>query len=165
MSRPSARVALLLAFLAPAGLVAAEFPQAPSAALLRQAEGQIFDITQFDADPHWDLQGQWLLSCGVQGCGAAAPEEVGFDLALIMVRPDGNFSHSHTFTDFHADSVTVIDDSLYITGTIVGTGGVGGLTDVEIDIIGVSGAAELRLRLPGNEHIVGEIGGVTVRSR
>jgi hypothetical protein len=142
-----------------------EFPQAESAAALRQALGEVYDITEFDPEPHWGLSGRWVFTCGEMGCARAALSDIGFDLALTMVRPNGSFSHTHTFSDFSATALRVDDDNLYVDGTIVGTGGVGGLTAVSLAFIGVSGAGELRLEFPGNDHIMGQLGGVTVQSR
>lgn len=136
------------------------FPQANSAVDISTARGVVYDVTEDD----WVLNGDWELRCG-GACIDTEPANIDFDLSIVMVRPDGADSHSHTFDNFIASSVSESDNTLTIEGTIEGTGAVGGLTDITITIVDVGGADTSSIAFPGNGHILGDVGGVVVRSR
>ena len=143
-----------------AGFSSGELPQVTSAAELRRAEGIFHDVT----DDGWILTGEWTLACQAAGC-EANPAAIRFDLAMVMVFPDGSSSHSHVYSDFAAQTVTLGPDSISITGTILGTGVVGS-TDISIDLIDIAnGNSTVFLEFPGNGHLNGPIGGVIVASR
>ena len=160
------RLSLLVVLLAAAlasGAHADLFQQAASADLLRSATGIITDTSELDPEPHWSFGGEFILACPVR-CSMAAPEDIEFDLALTMWRPDGSASHSHNFTDFVASNVTVVGNDLIIDGTITGTTAVGPTT-IQITIEAVPQQATFFVQFPNNAHILDPLGGVVVRSR
>lgn len=170
----SKRIAIVLivavALLAIAGIAAAQsgalnstgrFPQVASAADLTLAKGIVHDV---NADA-WVLDGQWELKCRTGGCQGDLTR-ISFDLAHVMVKPSGLSSHAHVYADFVATSSTLGADSITIEGTIVGSGPVGGPTDIVIELVDiVNGNSEFFFELPVNGHLTGRIGGVTVSSR
>ena len=156
---------LALALLGPVAAQAQDlFAQAESADTLRIASGLVWDTTELDVAPHWTFDGEWALSCRGAACKDAALENIFFDMALTMVRPDGATSHSHTFTDFVATSVTVESGSLIVEGTIQATGGIG-FGDVRITLERPDMQSTFLVEFIDNDHAVGPIGGVIVRSR
>lgn len=156
---------LLLPFAAAVPTAAQVLPQTDSAETLRRAQGTIFDWTELDPDPHWAFNGPFTLACGPTPCAQADPSAIQFDLTLAMVRPDGAQSHTHSFSSFSATSVTVIGDDLFIEGRIDGSGNVGGMNDVFIELLDVGTAGEFRMELLGNPHIIGALSGVIELSR
>ncbi len=156
------RLVVLVLVVCIPGLAVAQdlFPQAASASELRRADGLIWDASLTDP---WVFDGEFVLICrGAPSCSAASLANVDFDLALTMVRPDGDGSHSHTFSNFVATSVTVDQDDLLIEGDIDFSGQ---SIPITVSIVEVAGRATFFFELVGNAHIIGPIGGVVVRSR
>jgi hypothetical protein len=167
MTRPNPKllVVLAVALIVPLAAQAQDlFPQATSAETLRVASGLVWDATVLDEDPHWTFDGEWALSCRGAACQDATLENISFDMALTMVRPDGTTSHSHTFTDFVATSVSADAGVLTIEGTLQATGGIG-FGPVTITLDRPDGQSTFLVEFVGNDHAVGPIGGVIVRSR
>lgn len=147
-----------------------EFNQAGSAAELKEARGLVYDWTT-PAD--WVVTGEWTLECE-EACASASPDEIQFDLTVAMVRSGfvmtspGAASHSHSFTGFSATGATISGDNLIITGTITGSGPIGS-ANITIALNGVSDAGAFSFQLTtttgaANPHLMGEIGGVIVKS-
>jgi len=116
---------------------AAGFGQVSSVADLTSARGVIYDYAE-TWDPkndtrEWLVNGEWSLNCQV-ACATAKPEQVEFNMAFAMVRPDGKSSHGHTFWGFESSGVEVVPgdklEALEIKGTITGSGPIstGGIT-------------------------------------
>ncbi len=134
------------------------FDQA-TAGTVREATGTVFDWTT-PAD--WIVSGIWALECNVP-CASAALSDIKFDLAHVMVQEGGGASHAHSYKDFTASSVAAEGGNLVIEGTITGSGPIS-TTPIKIKLTGVSGAGIFAFELPGNQHLMGEIGGVIVES-
>lgn len=150
-----------------AGAQTGFFPQVASASVLRVASGTLHDVTVLDGPPHWTLNGEWTLSCRPSLCPLAALEDILFDLSITMVRPDGTTSHVHSFSGFVAETVTLSPDGqdLTIDGTIVGSGSVGGPTDILITLDDVGSSGTFNLQLPGNAHLSDPLLGLILVSR
>ena len=117
---------------APAG-----FGQVSSVADLTSARGVVYDYAETwdekNGTREWLVNGEWSLDCQV-ACATAKPEQVQFDMAFAMVRPDGKSSHGHTWWGFESSGVKVVpgdkQEALEIKGTITGSGPIstGGIT-------------------------------------
>ena len=168
----SKRIAIVLlvavALLAIGGIAAAQlgalrafesFTKVDSAADLTRARGVVYGVS----GGAWVLSGEWELNCRPGGCEGDV-EDISFDLAHVMVMPGD--SHSHVYTDFVAVTSTLRADSITIEGTIVGSGPVGGPTDIVIELVDiVDGNSGFFFELPANLHLTGRIGGVIVESK
>ena len=100
---------------------------------LTQARGQVFDwvrgpVNRPDIGPEsdWIITGEWTLDCNAE-CVVADLGEIKFGMALAMLQPGGDESHSHQLNGFLAKSVEHITsgpgnilagDSLTIKGEI-----------------------------------------------
>lgn len=161
-----AALALALAGSSGVGAQTGAFPQVASADLLRAASGILHDVTVLDAAPHWTVDGEWTLFCRAGTCAASPLENIQFDLSIIMVRPDGTSSHTHSFSDFVAEAVELSPDlqTLTIGGTITAPGVIG-TTGIVIQLIDVGGNGNFLVELPGNGHLADPVGGAISVSR
>lgn len=108
------------------------YQHAGSLETLKSARGvvadwaQTFDTTNGSRD--WILDGEWTLNCH-KACTSANVSQIDFDMAFAMyresVKDEANNSHGHPFWDFSASSVTLVDDTLTISGDITGSGEIG----------------------------------------
>ena len=115
----------------------------------------------------WIIGGEWTLNCH-QACAQAKLRNIDFDMGFAMYRPDGASSHGHTFWDFSATSVEVVEagstTSLVIEGTITGSGPIG--TDgITIKLAKNSnGHFTFFFKLDDGNVLTTEVGGVVVES-
>lgn len=116
---------------------ASGFGQVSSVADLTSARGVVYGYAETwdekNGTREWLVNGEWSLDCQV-ACAKAEPEQVQFDMAFAMVRPDGKSSHGHTWWGFESRGVEVVpgdkEEALEIKGTITGSGPIstGGIT-------------------------------------
>ena len=145
--------------------------QVSSVADLTSARGVVYDYAE-TWDPkndtrEWLVNDEWSLNCQV-ACAKAKPEEVEFDMAFAMVRPDGKSSHGHTWWGFEANGVEVVpgdkQEALEIKGTITGSGPIstGGITVklVKKDV----GHFTFFFKLDDGNVLTTEVGGAVLES-
>ena len=115
----------------------------------------------------WIIGGEWALNCH-QACAQAKLRNIDFDMAFAMARPLGASSHGHTFWDFLATSVEVVEagstTSLVIEGTITGSGHIG--TDGITIILAKNsnGHFTFFFKMDNGNSITTEVDGVVVES-
>jgi hypothetical protein len=108
------------------------FQRAGSLETLKSARGVIADWAQtYDTTNgyrDWIIDGEWILNCH-EKCTSANVAKIDFDMAFAMyresVKEEANNSHGHPFWDFSATNVTLVGDTLTITGDITGSGEIG----------------------------------------
>ena len=145
--------------------------QAASIAELKQAQGEVFDWVQGPLSPsepelvEWLITGKWVLDCKVE-CVNAALGDIHFGMALGMVRPGGERSHSHQFSKFLAKLVKHenLSDDLTIEGQISFTPI--GPAEITIELVGLSkGNATFYFTLGEGSPFKARSGGVVIESR
>ena len=145
--------------------------QAASVAELKQAQGEVFDWVQGPLSPSepelvdWFITGKWVLDCKVE-CVNADLGDIHFGMALGMVRPGGERSHSHQFSKFSANLVKHenLSDDLTIEGQISFTPI--GPAEITIELLGLSkGNATFYFTLGEGSPFKARSGGVVIESR
>ena len=111
----------------------------------------------------WVISGEWILDCK-KACLDAKLSQIEFDLSHVMVRQNGDISHTHNYSGFSATTVTPGGDDITIEGTIIGTPPIG-TNAIKIKLQSVSDIGKFFFELPGNGHLQEELGGVIVESK
>ena len=147
------------------------FGQVASVADLASARGVLYDYAETWDEKNdtreWLINGEWSLDCQIP-CTKANPEQVKFDMAFAMVRPDGKSSHGHTFWGFESSGVKVVPgdklEALEIKGNIIGSGGIstGGIT-VKLEKKDV-GHFTIFFKLDDGNVLKTEVGGAVLES-
>lgn len=154
------------------------YSEASSVEGLKSARGVVYDwANTWDAkngNRDWLISGEWTLNCQT-ACTKAKPHQIEFDMGFAMMREsvkeEGNSSHGHTFWNFSATDVNVVETdsttSLVIDGMIAGSGPIGGAITIKL-VKHVNGHFTFFFELsdppPGN-IITTTVGGAVVESK
>ena len=145
---------------------------------LEHAEGRVADWVEGQRSLNdteivtWVVVGDWVLDC-TGPCVDADLGDVRFDMALAMVQPGGEASHSHQFNTFSAEEVeqkssgpggVVQADDLTFEGKI--NFSPVGLVDISMELVGVAnGNATFFFTLGAGSPFRSRTGGVVTASR